>query len=76
MSTKNRAMEHSEESKRIKRVVLSGHERQACAFNYLIGVLGAMTEPGEPITCARLAEIIDLAVENSKSWHPEWEVAK
>ena len=69
-------MEHSEESKRIKRVVLSGHERQAAAFNYLVGALGAMTEPGEPITCARLAKIIDLAVENSKSWHPEWEVTK
>ena len=69
-------MEHSEESKRIKRVVLSGYERQACAFNYLMGALGTMTEPGEPITCDHLAKIIDLAVENSKSWHPEWEATQ
>jgi hypothetical protein len=64
-------MEHSEESKRIKRVVLSGHERQAAAFNYLVGALGAMTERGEPISCAKIAQFVELAVENSKSWHFE-----
>jgi hypothetical protein len=64
-------MKHSDESKRIKSVVLSGHERQAAAFNYLIGALGVMTEPGDSISCAMLAKFIDLAVENSKRWHPE-----
>ena len=64
-------MEHSEESKRIKRVVLSGHERQAAAFNYLVGALGAMAERGEPIKCDQIAKFVELAVENSKRWHPE-----
>lgn len=63
-------MNESESSKRIKRVVLSGHERQACAFNYLVGALGAMTEAGEPISCETIAKFVELAVTNSKSWYP------
>jgi len=69
-------MKMSEESKRIKRVVLSGYKRQACAFNYLVGALGAMTESGEPISCDKIAKFVELAVENSISWHPIEEDAK
>ena len=66
-------MKHSEESKRIKSVALDGHERQACAFNYLLGALGAMTERGDPIECSQIANFVELAVANSKSWYPEEE---
>lgn len=63
-------MKISEESKRIKRVVLSGYERQACAFNFLVGALGAMTESGEDVSCESIAKFVEKAVENSISWHP------
>ena len=63
-------MKKSEESSSIHAIRLENENQEACAFHYLCGAFGALTESGEPLTCEVIAKFFLAAEASSRLCHP------